>query len=301
MAGGLDLNSSFVDSEETAQYPDMSELNTKKAEKIEDIEEIEEELPLLHRKIKESDVIIIDESDIDDVEGAPYQRKEPGKQKRGAVVDYASVPEDMLFGTEYVAAVLGVSTQAVRNYTNDYEEYLQIRKRPKGQRRFTHEDIAKLQQLLKVKDENNFTTEQMKEYLKNPHKLELVPEDKKLEAVLDIIQKNMVENMRTMLAEVMENSTLLLKEKETENQENINLLTEQMKKQDSAIGEMLELLKTRDQESEIKSEEQISKLMKMIDEKNDTIEQLLASAKEKDKIIEGLEKKSKKKFFGLIG
>ena len=240
-------------------------------------------------------------SDIEDVEGssAHYFRKQPGRPPK--YKEYDDIPKDMLFGTEYVAQILGLSSQAIRNYCDDFEDFLHIRRKETGHRQFTQEDINNLRRIIKIKDERNFTVKQMKAYLENPTDNAMVPDEVKMEQLLLKVKESVNETVLQLLSEIKEQNTLALEDKNkaiNEASEKISEMTSEIAKQKERIIELENLLKHQSEENAVI----IDELKKSNELKESEISELLKNSKTQLEQLEAIkdQTKAKKKFLGLF-
>lgn len=122
----IDLNNTFATREKKqSSYSYSSNISDDEFSDISGEENIQK-AHTYNDTASSSDEPEIINSDIEDVEGssAHYFRKQPGRPPK--YKEYDDIPKDMLFGTEYVAQILGLSSQAIRNYCDDFEDFLQI-------------------------------------------------------------------------------------------------------------------------------------------------------------------------------
>lgn len=141
---------------------------------------------------------------IEDIEivGAPYTRNDPYVKKEKPA-------REITYGTTQVAQMLGVTPQTVRNYIKDYNEYLEIEIVQAGsteRAQFTKSDVETLRELMRVKEENNYTTDQMREYIADPKHVGYVPESKKMDKTVELL----IETVRRMLLENTQTCTNLI-------------------------------------------------------------------------------------------
>ena len=73
----------------------------------------------------------------------------------------------MFYKTGDVAEELHITDQDVRNYAQFFEDVLKIEKTPSGHRRFTRENIDQLASILRLKQENNYTFEQIRDLMRS--------------------------------------------------------------------------------------------------------------------------------------
>lgn len=233
------------------------------------------------------------EFSIEDIEGAPYART------GGRPIHHAEKKEP-LYGTTAVAKVLGLSTQAIRNYCDYFEDYLQIQKKESGHRSFTYADIERLRQLVKLKDEKNLTFEQLKEYLKGPEQFEVIPESQRFETAIEKMEQAFEMSLKTAISYVLDSNAKLLEQKDEETQQVLNGVSEQLKSQDAAISQLIEIIKDGQSTSDEKLSKTIDNLQASLKERDERIEELVKLNEQKTSKIIELETKKQKKFFGLF-
>lgn len=297
----IDLNNTFATREKKQssygyssnisddEFSDISgEENTRKAHTYNDTASSSDEPEIIN-------------SDIEDVEGssAHYFRKQPGRPPK--YKEYDDIPKDMLFGTEYVAQILGLSSQAIRNYCDDFEDFLHIRRKDTGHRQFTQEDINNLRRIIKIKDERNFTVKQMKAYLENPTDNAMVPDEVKMEQLLLKVKESVNETVLQLLSEIKEQNTLALEDKNkaiNEASEKISEMTSEIAKQKERIIELENLLKHQSEENAVI----IDELKKSNELKESEISELLKNSKTQLEQLEAIkvQTKAKKKFLGIF-
>lgn len=97
---------------------------------------------------------------------------------------YVNLPEKLYYSIGEVAEAFGVNTSLIRYWEKEFD-VLKPKKNAKGNRKFTPEDIEKLQLIYHLVKEKGFTLEGAKTYLKSSKKqimsnMEII---QKLEAV----------------------------------------------------------------------------------------------------------------------
>lgn len=258
---------------------------------FEDTKQITDTIPeksgeIIEQKPADSDIKVIrvpEEETL--IEGMPYSREFVGRPKKMKQV------EPPMVGTETVAKLLGTTAQTIREYTDNFDDYLKIKRRESGARRFTEKDIDNIRDIMKLKEEKGFTIKEMQAYLANPEN-PMIPSYTR--EVKDI--RSILENMQKVMIMQMESSQKMLEDKESESAKMLDALTKKIEKQDETIEKMLGIIKeSRDEEQS----KQIENLMKMIQEKEEQIELMKKEAADKDSKIQELQSKPKK-FFGLF-
>ena len=297
----IDLNNTFATREKKqSSYSYSSNISDDEFSDISG-EENTQKAHTYNSTASSSDEPEIINSDIEDVEGssAHYFRKQPGRPPK--YKEYDDIPKDMLFGTEYVAQILGLSSQAIRNYCDDFEDFLHIRRKETGHRQFTQEDINNLRRIIKIKDERNFTVKQMKAYLENPTDNAMVPDEVKMEQLLLKVKESVNETVLQLLSEIKEQNTLALEDKNNainEASEKISEMTSEIAKQKERIIEIENLLKHQSEENAVI----IDELKKSNELKESEISELLKNSKTQLEQLEAIkdQTKAKKKFLGIF-
>lgn len=139
--------------------------------------------------------VVIDE---EDVVGAPYTSGQFRREQRMN----SSIPPELKYGSSEIAKMLGVTEQTVRNYCNSYAEFIGITQTDSSSSNYnrwklTKEQIEHLRYIIQTKDENKFTTEQMRAYLANPdHSMGAVPESQRLDQAFSLLRQDIHEIVR---------------------------------------------------------------------------------------------------------
>ena len=234
-----------------------------------------------------------EEFNIDDIEGIPYSRE-------GGRPIHHKENKEPLYGITTVAKLLGLSTQAVRNYCDYFEDYLQIQKKESGHRIFTYDDIERIRQLLKTKDEKNLTLEQLKEYLQGPEQFEVVPESQRFETAIERMEQAFELSLKSAISYVIESNSKLLEQKDEETYKMLNGVSEQLKSQDAAINELIEIIKDKKETSDTILSKTIEQLQNSLKDRDQRIEDLIKVSEQQNAKITEYETKKQKKFFGLF-
>lgn len=274
-----------------------------------------ESLPINNAVTIEKDEIEKVQPDDTDIVGGPYSREtyKPSNPRKINEDTYKNVT----VSTQYVARVLNVTEQTVRNYCRDFADYLNIETTGAGRMRFTNDDIEHLRHIMRLKDENNFTMDQLKEYLANPDNYSRLPETERL----DMFASQLEERVLALITKQLSSTTAALIESNDKSRKQEN---EQITKLMEAFNEQsAELKQLKDEMDKIDS---ISKTIDIVKDKigapNDIlneyqskidrllkeIERLSIDNANMDKIVKEQEQtitelnaaKKKKKFFGLI-
>lgn len=237
------------------------------------------------------------------IEGIPYSRNGQGNPKH----KNQKAMDEITFGTEYVAKVLGVSSQAIRNYVEDYNEFLKIEKNATGKRLFRQDQIDMLENIMRIKDERGYTTARMKAYLQDPENEKKIasPEERMEEMFGKLqlaMQQTMMENMKAFAGELMENNIKLLEMKDTINTQIVDELKGQVVDQGKAISELLDIVKSQagDEKKQEESMRIIEELKESIKQKDKNLEELTQTIKKQQEDYEYLQKTTRKKIFGLF-
>lgn len=222
-------------------------------------------------EVIENDVVSEEIERLTEVEliGVPYTRNNPYAPQKEA--------KEITFGTTQVAQMLGITAQTVRNYIDDYNDYLNISIVSAGSTRramFTRNDIEKLRQLMKVKDENNYTTEQMREYLGNPNHVGAEPENRQVDKAVELL----IETVKNLLEESNKNYCARIEQQDQQYGESINALNDVIKQQNTQIADLKSAMEKQSgaieelkEASSASHEREISSLKQQHDEEIDRI------------------------------
>lgn len=109
------------------------------------------------------------------------------------------IPDDLEVGTSAAANALGVTEQTIRNYCNDFSEFLEIRL-VNGRRKIKIETLKKLDIIMHVKEERKYDREQMRAYLRNEGRESLmVTEAERMNALVEAVSKKVIDEMVGLL------------------------------------------------------------------------------------------------------
>lgn len=191
---------------------------------------------------EESDDIIA----VDDIEiFHSHNIDAEGNVKEFSIYD-PDLPEDLEVGTSTAAKALHVTEQTIRNYCNDFSEFLDIRV-INGRRKLSIKTLRKLDIIMQTKEERKYDREQMRAYLRNEGKETLmVTEAERMQALADTVSKKVIEELFDFfsgdngifsrmdaqskqigqMGEDIQKSLLLLGEKENEIKELADLISE---------------------------------------------------------------------------
>ena len=224
-----------------------------------------------------------------------------GSKKEADVIE-KSVQNEVLEGkvegghifykTREVAEELHITDQDVRNYAQFFEDILQIEKTASGHRRFSRENIDKLANILRIKQENNYTFEQVRELLRSDEgKIAAAGDDlSRLRELMNWTLSQMGRVVKEEVNEVLSSKEIFLEEKYAK--ENMLLLQDNESK-DKALEETKnELNKIREETETIRNELNAIKVDK--EEKDVRIQELLA---ENERIKRELEEAKNKKWY----
>lgn len=263
------------------------------------------------REESELERVIPDSSDII---GGSYSR-ETYKPTNPRKVNEDSL-KNVTVSTQHVARVLNVTEQTIRNYCRDFSDFLNIETTGAGRMRFTNDDIEHIRYIMRLKDENNFTMEQLKEYLSSPDNYSRLPERERLDMFASQLEKQILEIISSKLS----STTALLEENhraQEEDRKQMQELVEAFKMQSDELRQLKEDMKKIDDISftidkvndslEIPKEvlSDYQRKIALLEKEN---ERLMIDNANKDKMMHEQEQtiselsaaKKKKKFFGLI-
>lgn len=217
--------------------------------------------------------------------------------------------------TQYVAKALNVTEQTVRNYCKELSGYFNIEITGSGRMRFTQKDIDDLRYVMKLKEMNNFTMEQLRQYLLEGSYASL-PETKRLDAYA----QNLEEKVLQLIADKLNTTTLLLQEQndtrkeESENIQRILLAFEQQSKDIEELKQNITEINEKSKQIDIvdtkkdDAEKELEKFKSEIESLRQKNEKLMidnANMSEKVKmheqtITELSQRKERKKFLGIF-
>lgn len=188
-----------------------------------------------------------------DIEGAPYQRDTDGKyhKTQDLNLDADKLSANVPYSTQDAANVLNVTPQTIRNYVEMYKEFLPgLSFKEKGQRIFKKETIEKLRDIIELKDNRHFTSEQVREYLRTPlDDREPVSEKEKAEVLVNEFSKAFQERFSIALDRMKEECQLMLEESTRKSIEDKESYAEQIK---DKLGKLEDSLsKVEDQQKSI--------------------------------------------------
>lgn len=232
------------------------------------------------------------------IEGAPYTRGPNGRYIK------PSENKEIEWGTEYVAKLLGTTSQTIRSYADRYEDYLGIRKLGHGRRKFTKENIDRLRELIKFKDTYGLTLVQLDEYInsgKNPYKY--LPEDQKLDKIIEFFDKfqhSMEENLKTMFTALADNNQRLIEERNESQTKTASSLLNALDEQNKKIEAISFALEQNTMSKEKELLDTISKLQRDLKEQENLVKTLYEDNKSKEELITELQSKQKKGLFSFF-
>lgn len=249
----------------------------------------------------DNEVIRIPEEE-SSIEGAPYYRKEPGKPRK------YKEEKPIMYGTETVAEMLGITAQTVRCYCDDFPEFITISRKEKGQRILTQENIDQLRYVLEIKEKKNLTKSQLKAYLQNPEKYEMTDKDREIEVLKQMltgITTNMEKQYRALVNEVIENNRLMIENKDNAMYDMFQELSGKIQTQQEQISGLVGSMKKQEEISTIEKEkalfqEEIRILKEKLSKNELKYESLKHDYDEQSLKIQELEKKKKGGFLGLF-
>lgn len=252
--------------------------------------------------------------DSSDIIGGSYSR-ETYKPTNPRKVNEESL-KNVTVSTQHVARVLNVTEQTIRNYCRDFADFLNIETTGAGRMRFTNDDIEHIRYIMRLKDENNFTMEQLKEYLSSPDNYSRLPERERLDMFASQIEKQVLEIISSKLA----STTALLEENhraQEKDRKQMQELVEAFKSQSDELRQLKEGMKKIDDisltidkvnDSLEVPKDLLSEYQSKIASLEKENERLMIDNANKDKLMHEQEQtiselsaaKKKKKFFGLI-
>lgn len=153
----------------------------------------------LTENLSENPEIVEEESDdviaVDDVEVFhSHNIDDEGNVKEFSIYD-SDLPEDLEVGTSTAAKALHVTEQTIRNYCNDFSEFLDFRV-VNGRRKLSIKTLRKLDVIMQTKEERKYDREQMRAYLRNEGKESLmVTEAERMQALADTVSKKVIEEL----------------------------------------------------------------------------------------------------------
>lgn len=189
--------------------------------------------------------------------------------------------KSVMYKTQDVSNILGISTQTVRNYLETFENYLDIEKTPGGHRLYTAADIEKLRNIIKLKTERKLTMKQTLEFLQGEDDPDVViSPDKRFE----YLTKLLVQTVNNAVQDVLESNVLTIEEKNH-----------------STLSEYKEII----EEMNVKLDERDAVILKLVEENKKYSEKLSqieqATSENQGKLLEEIreimEEKKKRKFF----
>lgn len=235
----------------------------------------------------------------DDILGMPYARNKPGRPDRSEK-NFDGMPDNMEFGTEDVARSLGLSAQTVRNYADEFEDILLIRKKDKGQRRFTTESIERFRKILELKDSHGFTNEQVKDFIRNGGKKEVLTDAERIEQITDNLKEGIENAFKQILQEMHSNHQALLEDQSNRYSEVISALEDKISSQQQMISEISEAINKEQSEKDLMLEK-LNELSAQNSKKDEEIQKLRQLAEKQIEELGQIKKQTeKKKRFGIF-
>ena len=182
--------------------------------------------------------------------------------------------EGITYKTSDVADILGIESQDVRNYCQQFSDFLNIDRTVGGQRRFTKENIDRLAAILNIKNANGYTIEQTRAALATEEGQILVARDEpeKLKKLMEWTIAQMGEVVEQIVtAKVSEalsaQTTLLLESKEEKEnkQQQLEVLTTKLTELNDANAQLISTVEQLQTDSKEK-DEKIESLIKLNNE-----------------------------------
>jgi len=224
----------------------------------------------------ESDIVLYDSSN--------------NPKKEAAKVDGFVESKNYYVGTGYIADMLGISRDLIRNHINEFKDYFDVQYSKPGKGghiRFPSDSIELLENIIQMRKTKS--VEQVKEILDDPAASQMfkngMSSDKQLAALLAENNKQLFEAFSRLLDQKFENQNLLIEDRNSLIRQNEQLISEikELKEQNEKL--------ISDQESSV------SKMLSL-EGKN---EELLSSSQETKEMVRDMltkmEDSSKKKGF----
>ena len=235
--------------ENSNEYPKITFETEQKPISLEDEKDVEpphDEAEYARSKLEEKDSVSDRESDLERIE--PDNITIEKEKFDEETLKNAGGMNTVKYRTKDVANILDVTEQTVRNNASFFEDYLDIEKKSSGHRRYTKQAIDKLRLIFQLKNEKNFTNEQVIEYLQGDSKdFTALSPDQKLDMVLMMITKTISEvmeqtanNLTETNQKMLEQQNDLYNENLKENTELIRQLTEKLTEKDDYISSLRE-------------------------------------------------------------
>lgn len=227
--------------------------------------------------ISADDVEVIHSHNIDD----------EGNVKEFSIHD-PELPEDLEVGTSTAAKALGVTEQTIRNYCNDFSEFLEVRIKKNGRRKLSIKTLRKLNNIMQIKEERKYDREQMRAYLRNEGKESLmVTEAERMQALADAVSKKVIDELYDFFSG--DNGIFPRIDAQSKQMglmdQNIQKSLVLLSEKENNIKELVEMLSSEKQTERLANENRISEL----EEKLDIIQREFAKAsdivKQKDELI----------------
>ena len=198
----------------------------------------------------------------------------------------------VFYKTGDVAEELNITDQDVRNYAQFFEDILKIEKTPSGHRRYTRENIDKLASILRLKQENNYTFEQIRDLLRSDEgKIVTAGDDlSRLRELMSWTLTQMSTIVKSEVSFVLSEKELMIEDKYSK--ENAALLEDKEKREKELdeIKSELENLK----EEKLGVQKQIEEIKEETSQKDREISSL---QEENEKMRKQLEEYAKKKWY----
>lgn len=178
-----------------------------------------------------------------DIIGGSYSREtyNPSNPRKNG----GDALKNVTVSTQHVARVLNVTEQTIRNYCREFSDFLNIDMTGSGRMRFTNDDIERLRYIMFLKDDNNFTMDQLKEYLSSPDNYSRLPERERLDKFASQIENKVLE----LISAKFSSTTSLLEENSRAHEEDrkqMQELIDAFQKQSDELCQLKEDMKKID-------------------------------------------------------
>ena len=188
--------------------------------------------------------------------------------------------EPKYFSTNQVGEILGEAPSTIRYWSDQYEDFLEIKKTgPSGRvRRFTNDDIVKIEYIRKLLKEENLSIKQVKEYLSSDNAKELQPVTKEREEVLiDALANVVFEKMDDRFSEMLQSMERLIANKaetyvEEQDKLKLDLMNHISGSQQSIAEDMKASILEEVQKSMLQTNDQIDKIVESSNERSEKLD-----------------------------
>lgn len=227
-----------------------------------------------------------DNEDNPEMNDVTKKKRELDIESLSMVIDNTTIMQTKV-ASQQISIIMGkeIKEQSLRNYTADFEDYLDIERRQSdGAALYTMESLHKLARILEIRDEKNYTVKQMKEFLKSSMGqivLEM-DETKKYETMM----KATARLSSTMVMEQLKPMFEILGQKMDDNLLKIEEKTQEQNEQElEKAKQLIENMEKEKKELMRKNEELIKQYQDMYEETKKELEET---------------KKKKRPIFGIL-